>query len=66
MFNLIISYDPKSWESSPHELDRSRVAIEYTADEISERYKFFDEKSIEELKSSPHYLLPKTNQLNPE
>lgn len=53
MFNLIISYDPESWDSSPHELDRSRIAIEYTADEISERYKFFDEKAIEELKSFP-------------
>ncbi|MCU7829148.1 MAG: nucleotide-binding protein [Candidatus Thiodiazotropha sp. (ex Myrtea sp. 'scaly one' KF741663)] len=53
MFNLIISYDPETWNSSPAELDRSRVAIEYTADEISERYKFFDENAIEELKSFP-------------
>jgi len=53
LFNLIISYDPESWDSSPHQLDRSRVAIEYTADEISERYKFFDERAIEELKSFP-------------
>lgn len=53
MFNLIISCDPESWDSSPHELDRSRVAIEYTADEISERYKFFDDSAIEELKSFP-------------
>lgn len=53
MFNLIVSYSPESWDSSPHELDRSRVAIEYTADEISERYKFLDEKAIEELKSFP-------------
>lgn len=53
MFNLIISYDPESWNSSPHELERSRVAIEYTADEISERYKFFDERAVEELKSFP-------------
>ena len=53
MFNLIISYDPESWDSSPHELDRSRVAIEYTANEISERYKFFDERAVEELKSFP-------------
>lgn len=53
LFNLIISYDAESWGSSPHELDRSRVAIEYTADEISERYKFLDEKVIDELKSFP-------------
>ncbi len=53
MFNLIISCKPESWDSSPYELDRSRVAIEYTADEISERYKFFDDRAIEELKSFP-------------
>jgi hypothetical protein len=53
LFNLIVSYDPESWDNSPHELDRSRVAIEYTADEISERYKFLDDKAIEELKSFP-------------
>ena len=53
MFNLIVSYDPESWDNSPNELDRSRVAIEYTADEISERYKFLDDKAIEELKSFP-------------
>lgn len=53
MFNLIISYDPDSWSSSPQELQRSRVAIEYTADEISERYRNFDQETIEELKSFP-------------
>jgi hypothetical protein len=53
LFNLIISYDPDSWSSSPQELQRSRVAIEYTADEISERYRNFDQETIEELKSFP-------------
>ncbi len=53
MFNLLISYGPESWTSSPFELDRNRVAIEYTADEISERYKFLDDKAIEELKGFP-------------
>lgn len=53
MFNLIISYGSESWTSSPTELARSRVAVEYTADEISERYKFLDERAIEELKSFP-------------
>lgn len=53
MFNLIISHDPDSWETSPFELDRSRVAIEYTADEISERYKFFTNEAIAELTSFP-------------
>lgn len=53
MFNLLISYGPDSWDSSPYECDRSRAVVEYTADEISERYKFFDEKAIDELKSFP-------------
>lgn len=53
MFNLLISANPKSWDSSPYEIERSRAVVEYTADEISERYKFFDEKTIRELKSFP-------------
>ena len=53
MFNLLISHDPESWDSTQYEWDRSRSAVEYTADEISERYKFFDDKAIEELKSFP-------------
>ncbi|MDF1688723.1 MAG: nucleotide-binding protein [Cycloclasticus sp.] len=53
MFNLLISYSPESWDSSPYECDRSRAVVEYTADEISERYKFFDENAINELKSFP-------------
>ena len=53
MFNLLISYEQDSWDSSPYELPRSRAVVEYTADDISERYKFFDEKAIEELKRFP-------------
>lgn len=53
MFNLLISYSENSWSDSPTELDRSRVAVEYTADEISERYKSLDESAIEELKGFP-------------
>lgn len=53
MFNLLISGNPESWDSSPYELERGRSVVEYTADEISERYKFFDEKAIRELKSFP-------------
>ena len=53
MFNLLISSNPDSWDSSPYEIERSRAVVEYTADEISERYKFFDEKAIRELKSFP-------------
>lgn len=53
MFNLLISANHESWNSSPYEFDRSRVAVEYTANEISERYKFFDKNAIQELKSFP-------------
>lgn len=53
MFNLLISGNPESWDSSPYELERGRSVVEYTADEIRERYRNFDDKSIRELKSFP-------------
>lgn len=53
MFNLFISYDDESWNSHSYECERSRAIVEYTANEISERYKFFDENAIQELKSFP-------------
>ncbi len=53
MFNLLISSDPESWDSSPYEIERGRAVVEYTAEEIRERYKSFDEKTIRELKSFP-------------
>lgn len=53
MFNLLISAHPESWDSSPYEIERGRAVVEYTVDEISERYKFFDDKAIRELKSFP-------------
>ena len=53
MFNLLISSSEDSWNSNFYEFDKSRVAIEYTADEISERYKFLETNAINELKSFP-------------
>lgn len=53
MFNLLISSNPESWDSSPYEFDKNRVAIEYTVDEISERYKFLDDNTKKELKDFP-------------
>jgi predicted nucleotide-binding protein len=53
LFNLIIIYGSDSWDSTPQELDRSRVAVEYTANEISERYRTLTTEVIEELKSFP-------------
>lgn len=53
MFNLLIHYGEDSWESSPVEFDRGRVAVEYTVDSISERYKDLREEAIAELKCFP-------------
>ena len=53
MFNLLISGYPESWDSSHYEFERGRSVVEYTAAEIRERYKAFNEKSIKELKSFP-------------
>lgn len=53
MFNLLISYNPESWNEKTYEYDRSRAAVEYTATEISERYKDFTIAAIEELKNFP-------------
>jgi len=53
LFNLLISGYPESWDSSHYEFERGRSVVEYTAAEIRERYKAFNEKSIKELKSFP-------------
>lgn len=53
MFNLFITYNPEIWNSTTYEWERSRAVVEYTANEISERYKFFSESALEELKSFP-------------
>lgn len=53
MFNLLISADTEAWSRDSYEYDKSRVAFEYTVDEISERYRSLDTNAIEELKSFP-------------
>jgi len=53
LFNLLIAANPESWDQNSYEMERSRAVVEFTANEISERYKFFDEKAIRELKSFP-------------
>lgn len=53
MFNLLISSNPEAWSGDSYEFDKSRVAVEYTVDEISERYKSLDSNAIEELKGFP-------------
>lgn len=62
MFNLLISFNPGSWSSESYEFDKSRVAIEYTADEISERYKSLDDNAIEELKGFPSLFVTEHEQ----
>lgn len=53
MLNLLVSYGPKSWETNPVVFNRSRVATEYTDDDIVERYRALDDDALSELKSFP-------------
>ena len=53
MFNLIIIAGAAAWEENPQSLHRSRVAIEYTATAVSERYKDLSQEAIQELKGFP-------------
>lgn len=62
MFNLLISSNPESWSGESYELDKSRVAVEYTADEISERYRSLDANAIEELKGFPSLFVTENEQ----
>lgn len=62
MFNLLVSYSEDSWKSSPIEFEKSRVAVEYTTDEISERYKALTPEAIEELKTFPSLFVTENEQ----
>lgn len=53
MYNLLIHGNPDAWKKTRAELERSRVATEYTVAEIAERYKKFDQTAIAELISLP-------------
>ncbi|MGO6815537.1 TIR domain-containing protein [Rhizobium brockwellii] len=53
MFNLLIAYTEDEWVGDEWRIERSRVAIEYTTNDISERYRELDETAISELKSFP-------------
>lgn len=53
MFNLLISSARDSWDNGEYELERSRFGVEYTANEISERYMSLTQHAIEELMSFP-------------
>jgi len=62
LFNLLISSDPESWNEGSYEIDKYRVAIEYTANEISEQYKLLDANTIEELKKFPTLFVTENEQ----
>ncbi len=64
MFNLLISSGAEIWQTGSYEIEKNRVAIEYTADEISERYKFFSKKTIEEMKEFPTLFVTE-NEITP-
>lgn len=53
MYNLLVAFEPKAWKDGVYEFPRERVAVEYTADSISERYKGLEPEVIDELKSFP-------------
>ncbi|MBW8318682.1 MAG: nucleotide-binding protein [Arenimonas sp.] len=53
MFNLLIAYTDSEWDNPEWSIERSRVANEYTAEQVSERYRDFGEAAVAELKSFP-------------
>lgn len=62
MFNLLIASNPEAWSGNSYEFEKSRVAVEYTVDEISERYKSLDSNAIEELKGFPTLFVTEQEQ----
>ena len=53
MLNLLVAAGEETWNSLPVKFPRSRVAIEYTVSEISERYRDLGDNALHELKSFP-------------
>ncbi|MSU66027.1 MAG: DNA-binding protein [Opitutus sp.] len=53
MFNFLVAFGADSWKHGVYEFPRERVAVEYTEDSISERYKDLGADVIDELKSFP-------------
>lgn len=52
MFNLMISYNPNSWNLEPYEFERTRF-MEYTEHHIREQFKELTVEKLEELKTFP-------------
>ena len=53
MYNLLVAFNTTAWKEGVHEFSRERVAIEYTDNAISERYKDLAPGVIDELKEIP-------------
>lgn len=52
MYNLLVTAQEGAWDQSFYQIDRSRF-LEYTSDEISEKFKKFSKESISALLSFP-------------
>jgi predicted nucleotide-binding protein len=53
MFNLLVAHGADSWNEGKCSFPKNRVAIEYTEDSISERYKDLQADVLHELKEIP-------------
>lgn len=53
MYNFLVASGPDAWDEGVYEFPRERVAIEYTEDSISERYRDLNDTLAEELKTFP-------------
>lgn len=53
MFNLLVAYGSDSWNKGEYRFPKNRVAVEYTEDSISERYKALQADVLHELKETP-------------
>lgn len=51
-YNILVSFDDEAWESDKYEMDRSRF-LEYTNNDIKDRYNLLDNTALEELLSFP-------------
>ncbi|MDQ8432210.1 toll/interleukin-1 receptor domain-containing protein [Enterococcus faecium] len=55
-YNILVSFDDEAWESDKYEMDRSRF-LEYTNNDIKDRYNLLDNTALEELLSFPCLFL---------
>ncbi len=63
MFNLLVAYGADSWINGEYRFPKDRVAVEYTEDSISERYKDLQADVLHELKEAHHCFVSKVKTL---